>query len=421
MKFVSGSDLVSGSRLDRCRVALLVTAFAYLMLLPTGSLSFWRSLAFGSSAVLALVIVAALARSRQAALPSIGAAIPAAIAAWAVWSVASLAWSVDPSFSAQEVKGDVLWGLLTMTIFYVAVAATPRAFAALTGALLCGLAFWVALAIGFAISGTGWDARLFHRGEGAFATYLVTVSPFLAFLLWQAPAGVATGPRSLAVAILLIVLVLVAARMSDNRILWVAFAASVIAIAAGARSRSSGGRTAAAVGILLLLFALLFVDAARQRAVTPSDTSVASALATDPRIAIWKDASERIRARPWHGYGYGLHILGGEIGAGTGDGRIMHPHNLFASQWLQTGVIGLSLFVLMLGTVAFAYGRFIRSRDAALAQLGAVGLAVLAAFVIRNLTDDFFIRANGKILFAANAILLASGASRLRDLRRDER
>ena len=416
MKLDSGT-----SRLDLGRVALLVTASAYLMLLPTGALSFWRSIAFGSSALLAIVIVAAVARSRREIIPSIGAAVPAAVAAWALWSIASLAWSVDPSFSAQEVKSDVLWGLVTMTIFYVAVAAEPRGFTALAGTLLAGLAFWTALAIGFAMSSAGWDARLFHRGEGAFATYLVTVSPFLAFLLWPAPAGVATGSRSLVVAVLLITLVLVAARMSDNRILWIAFAASVIIIAASARSRVSPVWKAASAGVLILVFALLFVDAARQRAVTPSDSPVASTLAADPRIAIWKHASDRIRARPWHGHGYGLHILGGEIGSGVNDERIMHPHNLFASQWLQTGAIGLALFVLMLGTVAVAYGRFIRSRDRVLAHLGAVGLAVLAGFVIRNLTDDFFIRANGKILFAANAILLAAGAMRWHELRREGR
>ena len=199
-----------------------------------------------------------------------------------------------------------------MAIFYVAVTATRDGFATLAGTLLAGLAFWTALAIGFAMSTGGWDSRLFHRGEGAFATYLVTVSPFVALLLWQPPAGVGTGSRSLAVAVLLIALVLVSARLSDNRILWIAFAASVIIIAAAARPRVSAVWKGAAAVLLVVVFALLFVDAARQRAeqASPSDSSVAAALATDPRLSIWKHATDRIRARPWHGYGYGLHILG---------------------------------------------------------------------------------------------------------------
>lgn len=416
-------NFVSGTPLDRCRVALLASASAYLMLLPTGALSFWRSLAFATAAVLTLVIVVTQARSRIEPLPSIGVAIPVAVAAWALWSAASLAWSVNPAFSAQEVKGDILWGLVTMAIFYVAATATRNGFGVLAGTLLAGLGFWTALAVGMTFAPEGWDARPFHRGEGAFATYLVTVSPFIALLLWHPPVGFAAGRRSLAVAALLIALALVAARMSDNRILWIAFAASVILIAACVRPRVSSAWKAVAAGLLVVVFALLFVDAARQRAelVSPDDSSVTAAIATDPRIAIWRHVTDRIRMRPWSGYGYGLHILGGEIGADNGDQRIMHPHNLFASQWLQTGAIGLALFVLMFAAVAVRYGRFVRSSDVALARVGAVGLAVLAAFLIRNLTDDFFLRANGKLLFAANAILLGLGALRLREMRREAR
>ena len=410
-------NFVSGTPLDRCRGALLASAAAYLMLLPTGALSFWRSLAFATAAVLTLVIVTAHLRPRVERLPSIGASIPVAVAAWALWSAASLAWSVNPAFSAQEVKGDILWGLVTIAIFYIATTATREGFGVLAATLLAGLGFWTALAIGMSLAAEGWDARPYHRGEGAFATYLVTVSPFIALLLWPAPVGFATGRRSFAVAALLVALVVVAARMTDNRILWIAFAASVIVIATCVRPRVSSAWKAGAAGLLVVVFTLLFVDAAQERAelVSPADSSVTSAIATDPRIAIWKHATDRIRVRPWRGYGYGLHILGGEIGADTGDQRIMHPHNLFASQWLQTGAIGLALFVLMFAAVAVRYARFVRSSDIALARLGALGLAVLAAFLIRNLTDDFFLRANGKLLFAANAILLGLGALRLRE------
>jgi O-antigen ligase len=409
-------NFVSGTGLHRCRVALLAAAAAYLFLLPTGALSFWRSLAFATSGALTVAVVALTARSRGKLL-SIGTAIPLSIAAWATWSIASLAWSVDPAFTAQELKGDVLWGLVTMAIFYVAATETPNGFMALAGTLLVGLAFWTALAAGFAMSAAGWDSRLFHRGEGAFATYLVTVSPFVALLLWQAPVGVATTRRSLLAAALLVGLLLVSARMSDNRILWIAFAASLIIIASCAGPRVPVFWKAG-VGILVIVFVVLFVDAARQRAelVSPSDSSVAATLATDPRLSIWRHASDRISARPWHGYGYGLHILGREIGSDTGDAKIRHPHNLFVSQWLQTGAIGAALFVAMLGSVVARFLRFLSSRDVELTRFGALGLAVVTAFAIRNLTDDFFSRANGKLLFAACAILLGAGALRARSL-----
>ena len=395
--------------LNGYRNALIVGASAYLLLLPTGALSFWRSLAFASSALLALTVVV-LARSSGQPVPSLGKAIPAAIGAWALWSAASVAWSVDPTFSLQEAKGDIAWGLVTMAIFYV--AATSRdGFRVLSAALLAGLAFWTALAVGLALSASGWDLRPFHRGEGAFATYLVTVAPFLALLLWPPPVGHETGTRSLAMLIALSALVLLVARMSDNRILWMAFAASLLIIAGCTRARAAAMLKAAVIAALVAIFAGLFVDASQQRAeqFPLPEKSVSESLAADPRLAIWKHARERIRERPWHGYGYGLHILGREIGADTGDARIRHPHNVFVSQWLQTGAIGTALFAIMLGSVAWRFVRFVRSGDSDVARIGAIGLAVVAAFVIRNLTDDFFIRANGKILFAACAMLLGAG------------
>jgi O-antigen ligase len=361
-----------------------------------------------------MLVVVAAARSSGERIPLPGRAIPLSIAAWALWSTASALWSVDRAFSLHELKGDIAWGVVTMAIFYVA-AALRGGFAMLSGTALAGLAFWTALAIGLSLSATGWDLKPFHRGEGAFATYLVTIAPFVALLLWRPPLGFATGVRSLLVTIGLIGLVLYAARMSDNRILWIAFAASLLIVAACTRTRGFTLAKGAFVALLVVAFAALFADASSDRAerVPSAEKSVSANLATDPRLAIWKHAKERISERPWLGYGYGLHILGREIGADTGDAKIRHPHTVFGSQWLQTGGIGAGLFVLMLGSVAWRFGRFVRSGDDEVSRLGAIGLAVLAAFTIRNLTDDFLIRASGKLLFAACAMILGAAALRL--------
>ena len=40
----------------------------------------------------------------------------------------------------------------------------------------------------------------------------------------------------------------------------------------------------------------------------------------------------------------------------------------------------------------------------------------MTGYLVRNLTDDFFIRANGKLLFAALAMLLGAGALRMQAL-----
>jgi len=403
--------------IDRCRRALLVAAAAYLALLPTGAFSFWRSLAFAASLACASVVAAAFARDRKLAMPLPNRAIPIAVAAWALWSLASLAWSVNPGYTLDELTPDVVWGVATLAIFYVAAVSQASAFHRLAATMLGALALWTALAAGLALSPLGWDARPFHRGDGAFATYIVTAAPFLWLLAWPRPPGLASGRWRFAGAALMLALVVVTARLSENRIVWIALTvqAVIVALCVPAASRVRV-RSLAAMALAVVAFAIMFADAARERAleVRPADASIAGAIAGDPRLAIWSHAIDHVRERPWLGYGYGLHILGRKIGEDSGDAKIMHPHNLLIGQWLQTGAIGAALFVVMLASFAVRFAGDVRTRDPALACYGALGLAVLAGYVVRNLTDDFFIRANGKLLFAALAVLLAAGTLRRR-------
>ena len=403
--------------IDRCRSALLVAAAAYLALLPSNALSFWRSLAFATGAISAIALLVAYSRDRGLVLPSPGRAVLLTLAAWASWAVASLAWSIDPAFTASELKSDVLWGVLTLLMFYVA-ATQARGWQVMVAAVLAGVAFWPALALGLSLSSAGWNARLAHMGVVAYSTYLVTVAPMLLVLLWPAPIGFASGWRSVAVALLLFALVLVTARLSDNRIVWIALAASVVVLVAALRPALSAGRIAIAGGAVILLFALLFADAASDRAATRfgPQASVVDTFAADPRLSIWKHATTHIAQRPWQGYGYGRLIMKEELRDDTGNYLLTHAHNTFVSQWLQTGGIGVALLIAMLVALGTRYFSYLRTGEPDLVRFGALGLAVLVGFVVKNLTDDFFFRANLKVFFAVHAILL--GAAALQSTRR---
>jgi hypothetical protein len=61
----------------------------------------------------------------------------------------------------------------------------------------------------------------------------------------------------------------------------------------------------------------------------------------------------------------------------------------------------------MLTTLALAYRRFLTHPPTRV--LGAIGLAVLAAFVVKNFTDDFFVRQNALVFWAVNGMLLGLG------------
>jgi O-antigen ligase len=405
--------------LDRCRRGLAVTAAAYLALLPTNAISFWRSLAFGIAAALALGLVAAARRGRGPRIASPGGAIVATLLAWSLWCVASLAWSIDRPFSLGELKSDLAWNLLTGVTFYVAtVAGGTRV---LFGAALAGLAFWPALAVGLALSSAGWNARLAHMGVVAYSTYLATMAPLLLLLAWRPPLGWGTRWQSGAVALLLLALVIVTARLSDNRIVWLALGAAVLVLVVTARPAVAHARALLAAVMLVTMFGALFIDAMRDRAHNghPARTTVEDTLLRDQRLAIWRHATEHVGERPWMGYGYGRLILRDALRADTGNRLLTHAHNMFLSQAVQTGLVGTALLLALLGALAARYAAMLRPGDETLRRIGALGLAVLAAFVVKNLTDDFYFRANAKLLFAVNAMLLGAAVLRERELGAD--
>ena len=119
--------------------------------------------------------------------------------------------------------------------------------------------------------------------------------------------------------------------------------------------------------------------------------------------------SERIGDRVWQGYGFGRRIQAEEIANDLADLQLSHAHNLFMSQWLQTGAVGLTLFAAMLVAIAATFIRYVRARDDVLAFLGIVGLSVLTGFVVKNITDDFLFRSNAKEFWALIAILVGLG------------
>ncbi|NDP43663.1 MAG: O-antigen ligase family protein, partial [Aromatoleum sp.] len=162
---------------------------------------------------------------------------------------------------------------------------------------------------------------------------------------------------------------------------------------------------------VLFVLAALFVDVARERAILnfPPHTSVGETLSHDPRLTLWDYTAERIGERPLAGYGFGKSILQTELRAALHDPLLSHAHNVFMSQWLQLGAAGLAAFVAMLAVLAWRFARFLRSADDRLAFIGLIGLSVLAGFVLKNLTDDFFIRSNAKEFWALCAMLLGFG------------
>ncbi len=407
------------------RFCLLFWATCYLVLIVVSGLTYGRSVAFIFALILALWLVLGAIYSDGEPIPMPPVPLLIALAAWSGWSAASLLWSIHPAFSAAELGTEIGWGLCTMLIFHVAA----RSGLALRTMVLAAVGMGTVLSIAaiyaaIGNSGTGLEAVLSrrHGGAGAFSTYLVLVLPLLPLLLAPRPTGFGTRPPVLLALGIVVVLMLMAARATENRMVWVALAAGFLTVASMAawrwrvRLRRAPWRWLAVLALLLAILAALFVDAVGHRARSDfaPNTSVSRTFTDDPRLTLWQHTFQRIGERPWLGYGYGKSILREELRAELGDPLLAHAHNLFVSQWLQTGAIGVATLVALLGTIAWQYLRFLRMDDATVATVGLVGLALLVSFLVKNLTDDFLVRPNSKEFWAFNAMLIGWGIRRAR-------
>jgi len=402
------------------RFSLLFWACVYFALVAVSGHTYFRSIAFGLAASFSLWLVLGSLFSDNEPMPVPPVALLATILAWAAWCTASLAWSIHPAYSRAEVGTEIGWGLATAAMFFVATRAA-YAFRIILTTVVLVTALLAVMALHAALTTSGFDPdyALVHRhgGVGAYSTLIVLVVPLLPLLAAPRPLGYGSGWLPLLAASVVFALLLVAARITENRMIWVALAVGLVLAAALAAwrwrqlLRRAPLRWGAALLVLLLVVGTLFVDAALQRAhegFRPKE-SVAQALADDPRIVLWQHTFERIAERPWTGFGYGKSILREELQGEMGDPMLAHAHNIFVSQWLQAGAIGAALLCAMLGALAWCYVRYLRAPDGTLAAIGVAGLVMLATFVVKNLTDDFLIRPTSKEFWALNAVLIGIG------------
>ncbi len=91
----------------------------------------------------------------------------------------------------------------------------------------------------------------------------------------------------------------------------------------------------------------------------------------------------------------------------------MHAHNTFLNRALETGLAGLAAFVYPAGFGRHRVPARRAERRPDTAAIGAAGLALVAGVIVKNLTDDFFVRQNALLFWAlVGAGLGAAAAAR---------
>ena len=364
-----------------------------------------------------VLIVAALALGAAALRGGLRDAAPfpravlLAFAAWAALATASTAWSVDRAQTLGELRGEVVYGALALFSFYFAATDLAR-LRAWVACIAAGCVL-VMLAQGVQSAWPYWPNRV-DGGGGSWSTHLALVSPLLLALAWPRPWGFELRAVPLAIAF---VAMLIAGWVGDNRMLWVAFAVQLAALAVLSRHMPpmEAGRLRA-IRRFMVLMAIVLAIAAAAMVVERNEKAFAQApamthLERDLRPAIWRTAIATIREAPVWGHGFGREIRA-EAFRPLGPGGDYHPeihhaHNVFLDVALQLGLVGLAVFVSLLAALALSYARLLASPRAA--PLGLMGLLVLAGFVAKNIPDDFFHRHNAQVFWALNGLLLGLG------------
>ena len=337
----------------------------------------------------ALVLFDPAVRRRPRARPA--RPFPVALGLGLAWLLATAIWALEPASAAR------LWlSVAVMSGLGLALIAAARALDARQGARVSRLVAIgaVALAAFFAVEITtgGWITRAlvatwnratpWHSPIPTASNLLGPSSAALAILAW--PAALALHRRSARIGaafVAALAAILLAQTMLAS---FVAFAAG---LAAGAVVWAWGRRGAALVvaGIALVNLAL-FVAA--PMIVARID---AGALAPDvstswiQRLYILAFALDRIAEHPILGWGFDAARAIGRGVAGPYPGTAalpLHPHNLWAQVWLETGAIGLGLGAWLVWLILAACAR---AGATPAARASATGLAV-TYLVIGNIS-----------------------------------
>ena len=332
--------------------------------------------------------------------------------AWIIVAAVSVWYAHDWAVSLSDYRHEVLY---TFGAWATCYTLARRHDGARWLALAVVVSTLTTLAIGTAlfVQGQAW----FDLGEfgdvGTASTFLVMALPLFLLFALRSPPHSAKRVFALFVAAWCIV----AGSLTLNRTFGVAVAAEIAIFALfSVRYWNSRFRTASILGVGALILALaavqLLTTSESRIALAAPGTGVWKFLADDPRGDLWRFAAARIAENPWLGAGLGKWSSSEAFVAQFGDPMLAHAHNMFLNRALETGLPGLATFVFLLASVAMAFRRVDRSDDAGTAAIGAAGLALIAGVVIKNMTDDFFVRQNAMLFWSLAGAGLGAAAAR---------
>ena len=363
--------------------------------------------------LLAVTLAAACYVWRSEGAPTLPARGP--ILVWAALAIASLAWSVDVAYSRGEVTNEIGYAMVAFASFFVLGRSESDLRHVLLG-LVASIGLISLYAINNYFTHYFWlvSDSIGVGDRNAYSTTITLIFPALMFVLANARLGVATP----LIVWLVLALSLAAGALTQNRMMWIAIGTAVavfLAFSYSAFLRTRRNRLLA-VGIVCLIAGvsvaqIMVITTIRGSGFTAYDRITGMA-EQDERPRIWAYALERARERPAFGHGFGRGILRKDFRAAIGGILPWHAHNAFLSKAIELGLAGVAAYCAMLAALGAAFWKLRRASDPLARSLGAFGLALLAAMIVRSLTDDTIVRENALLFWSLAGLALGVGVRR---------
>lgn len=320
------------------------------------------------------------------------------LGAWtlfAIWYLLSSLWSLFPEYTYSGLRKEVLYSVISLLIGFTAALHLKNINTVL-------YAIFISLALLFLVTtareGVSWlnSIEKHYPPVGDGSTTLV-------FFFSFAIAYFFSRKRYSAIFAIFIILASFAlAVFYENRMCFVSFA-SVIGVCFFYTSKGLSIKFKT-IGLLVLSVTILAIVtfSLSLKSTTKSDyiANAVSIAKKDVRFSMWDFYFDKGMEKPVTGYGSGYHTLKYSLSDDFPETFNIfikdHAHNVFLNKWLQMGLVGLILFLMV---YCAALHKGITAEFAEREKfLKLLFLLIFVGFFSKSMTDDFFIR-NNLLLF----------------------
>lgn len=358
---------------------------------------------------------------------SVNFPLKAPILVWAGFSIISLLWAVDFSYSLHEIKVEVLYAVICFWIFYM-ISTDNNAFHTLIFAVMVGLVANLTLTIFVNLVYGNLHVDGYHNKVGYLSTYLNTVLPIIIMLFWRAYY---IG-RHMSVYVLLFMVLLYAGWISENlsflgvtegQILTAMFMFIVFLWKTSVLNKVIVFTVTVFVTLLILNASI--INNPRMQSYVENDSNpiagdgfsgvVTRHTATgDNRLKVWVAALEKVEDSLLSGVGFGrnsFHKAYPEINEKY-SGPFLHTHNLIINYAIQMGIPGVLALLYLFGMIFWNYLKFILyESDYRLHIVGVSGVVLVVGVGLKSMFDDFFVDHLSLLFWAYNGMLFGYASS----------